>query len=285
MPASTGRTGRSARPDPVRSLCRQLLPLLHRGSFDRALALAALVLVHADHAAYVDRSRAALNAQPSLLDVVAALDQAFETSEPSVDPAQLQALLAKAPLALLQWLDARLLLSSVGACGYSEWVYANDVIEVSISDTERTALKLPSAFARVFLCRRQPGAAIAPVQTQHPDPDRHTPHWHVIPDTPDLAQPSRRVLVDLPDLTFVAACQALTNRGVLRLYLAEYLSLPTFDSHLSGKPGCQGWLANGLHNVDQIHLETIEHLELDKRRPARGAASEALRRQGQFEAA
>jgi len=244
----------------VYDLCVVLAPVLQKGNYDRALALATLALVHADHSRYVEFAHAMVGIPHGAEKIVKALEENFSLGN-SISAEDLYNAVEPAPLALLLWLDALLSFGYEGMVGYPESVYRGDVLTVDIDDTDRNELHLPSAFNSVFLCQRLKEASQAPIQSQLPDPARYAQNWHVIPDTPNLAQAARKIAVYRPDSVFQAACKTLRAREGIRIYLAEFKTTPEFDSRIHAGANCKIWSAKALRNVDKLVVEARGHLE------------------------
>lgn len=145
---------------------------------------------------------------------------------------------------------------------YTEDIYSGPCLKICLSPQVLAALQVDPHFACCFVIRRAAGAPVPPAQRQASDLNRFNPHWYVVPEIPEIAQPRRRIKPYAATVGLRTACAYIQTRGkALHVYLAELECKPAFESELSGASGSpQAWLAKGLHNVADVSAEVIEHL-------------------------
>ena len=248
-------------------LCRAIVNSIANERTYEALAIASLSLVHVDTAAYVNRAHQALRHVPPVHEVANDIEQFFLQLEGDFNDEAtsdlvnwLSAHAGSCPMAILLWLDGRLLKTS-GIVSLPEPFYTG-VMAVQIPVELRAALGFTNNFHEVFICRRFVETTQAPIGMKHTDPETYLPNWHVIPDTPDLGQGSRKLEVsDASSGVFGASCRLLAGREDIRIYLGEYVAHPVFRSNLIDGDGKQLWHAEGLTNESAVIDETLTHLQ------------------------
>lgn len=251
-------------PQRVASLCREVAAYVERGDLAKALGASLAVLVLDDKSVYTRISLEAKSAQPSLVQVIAAL-QALQVSDQvkAANWSEVWNLAKHVPVALVTWLDELLHLSSGQSFGVPEWVYGGDVLCVVFSNEELEALSLPRELNRLYLSRARSHRSLAPVYGQHVAPGLFQNHWDVTPHVPIRDMRERTVRVGSADECFSSACALLGSAGSLRIYLAEFQDVPSFESQwVQGTyPGAGvGWYARGLKNAGSLKQQALEHL-------------------------
>ncbi|WP_218618845.1 hypothetical protein, partial [Pseudomonas aeruginosa] len=98
------------------------------------------------------------------------------------------------------------------------------------------------------------------MQTQTHDPGRFLHYWEVLPEIVDAAQRSRRLVAHSVASGFRDGWRRPGEDRKLRIYLAEFLNEPQFDSQWLQGPEWRMWTAKGLLNEKAIAEAVRRHL-------------------------
>ncbi len=245
----------------VQFLCGEIAPLVTVGAYADALALAVLCFVYADTSWYGRALRDAKAKQVRVEEYSDGLMERFSIGT-AVSAPQLEDALRPSPLSVLHWLDRMLATRPGEGIGFGDSAYLGDVLRVEIADATRVRFELPRGLERVYLCRNiGKHWPKSPVERQGFGPNLYTPNWHVMADMPDAKQSGRKVAVYAPSPTFQQACEALSAKQGISIYLAEFETQPDFDSCFVAAAEGQVWTASGLRNEGSIIVEVEQHLQ------------------------
>jgi len=243
------------------NLCQLIASYLEDGRESRALALAMAFLVFDDEAAYSNRS-SAHESGPSVDQALQAVSQAESDTgrKAAIDSEWLLAGFEASPFSLLTWLDHRLATGEGTTSMIPASLSARDVETIVFTKPELDAVGVNATMRTVYVFPKPAVRFRAPAQAQTHDMGRFLVFWEVLPHIVDANKRSRTVAAHSASSDFRDGFRGPLRGRTLRVYLAEFLLVPEFDSRWHQGPKWRIWTANGLVNDGAINDIAREHL-------------------------
>jgi len=243
------------------NLCQIIASYLEDGRDSRALALAMAFLVFDDEAAYSNQS-SAHESGPSVAQALQAVSQAESElgSKGVIDSKWLLAAFKASPFSMLTWLDRRLATAEGTTSMIPASLSARDVETIVFTRPELDAVGVNTTLHTLYVFPKLPVTFRAPAQTQTHDMGRFLIFWEVLPHIVDANKRSRMVIARSATSDFRNGFRRPLEGSTLRVYLAEFLVVPEFDSRWQQGPKWKIWTANGLLNERAIDDIAREHV-------------------------